>query len=603
MNLEQKFKIEHISCLNESMLSELRGEGVVIFAGSYVSTYLPSCLPNGAAFCRAMYQYIFNELYDDKKIICKLFSEIPFEALFEVTSNHEKSLDAIYAIYSNAVANDVHKLLADQLSNNLISAVITPNYDCAIDHEFSNSSSHAKIVTQEDYTQWRRNSRKPVYFKIHGSAEKDSKASIVYTLNQEGALPDWKKELLGEVIRDKIVLFIGYSGRDFDICPLIAETKLYSKIYWLHYIGPDDENPTQKLSGYARLLLNSKNENVMIHGDLIELLNKIYARSIPKSGSKNYNLNAKSIFGMNEAEILYWRLSIIARVGCSELGLQTLELYKFILNESTYKLFKSQYYAHQGKYRMAARIAEETVRGLSMQSPDYFKCWFHYTDVLISYGSYLRSLIGINKIRKFYLQENPRNKESEAKLLRLQLTFNSRMYDWTKLLFFLRPFRPLVERSARKVINEAMLNLVEFGYWDDRQILQLHAERFGIILNLSLPSEVGFRNLGLPTLDIIKYKDRIRKGTDEERKEALNKIDDYIQLTMEMDYYPEIWKLNSLKVKYLENLTLQEKKTCLKLWKNNLRQTEYPFLIKTLFLLQYYVAKMKVILKVRSTEK
>jgi hypothetical protein len=54
----------------------------------------------------------------------------------------------------------------------------------------------------------------------------------VFRLSQEGALPSWKRELLGQLVDGRDVVVMGYSGLDFDICPVLFGLG-YRRIFWL----------------------------------------------------------------------------------------------------------------------------------------------------------------------------------------------------------------------------------------------------------------------------------------------------------------------------------------------------------------------------------
>ncbi|HIG17356.1 MAG TPA: hypothetical protein EYQ31_08725, partial [Candidatus Handelsmanbacteria bacterium] len=55
---------------------------------------------------------------------------------------------------------------------------------------------------------------------------------MVFQLSQEGALPDWKRQMLARILKGRDVVVMGYSGLDFDICPILFGLE-YKRLFWL----------------------------------------------------------------------------------------------------------------------------------------------------------------------------------------------------------------------------------------------------------------------------------------------------------------------------------------------------------------------------------
>src|SRR5581483_12022238 len=116
-----------------------------------------------------------------------------------------------------------------------ISAIITPNYDQAIDDCFRQKQDI--LFSDACCKRFNKNPRGGILFKIHGSINHPK--SMIYTIEQEKRLSLSKTETLQNILKDKILIVIGYSGRDFDICPLITSKKVYGykKVVWLRYVN------------------------------------------------------------------------------------------------------------------------------------------------------------------------------------------------------------------------------------------------------------------------------------------------------------------------------------------------------------------------------
>ena len=97
-----------------------------------------------------------------------------------------------------------------------------------------------------------------LYFKIHGSVDIDIDGkNLIFALHHEGLLNPWKRELLAKMVRDKSLLIVGYSGLDFDICPLLLETQLKT-VFW-YVRGENVDEVMNKLSPNALEFYKQKN--------------------------------------------------------------------------------------------------------------------------------------------------------------------------------------------------------------------------------------------------------------------------------------------------------------------------------------------------------
>ena len=148
---------------------------------------------------------------------------VPFEGIWACHPDPDAIVNAIVRLYSHssAAANEFHDTIAKVLANGTLSSVTTTNYDLAV--ERSTHASSIRVVECEGNRAGAIGaSPTGIYFKIHGSAKPQLKGSIIYRLDQEGRLHRWKRELLTTLLENRTLLAIGYSGRDFDICPEIA---------------------------------------------------------------------------------------------------------------------------------------------------------------------------------------------------------------------------------------------------------------------------------------------------------------------------------------------------------------------------------------------
>src|SRR6266446_182036 len=135
-----------------------------------------------------------------------------------------------------------------------VSAIITTNYDLAFD---SCLMPHRHVVTtiteeaeSEEFLSGPRHTR--AYFKIHGSAEPGKEHTLAFTLGHEGLLDPWKRGLLRELLYGRCLIVLGYSGRDWEICPELARSTQPTAVYWLRR---GRSSQAKELSSNARRVL------------------------------------------------------------------------------------------------------------------------------------------------------------------------------------------------------------------------------------------------------------------------------------------------------------------------------------------------------------
>lgn len=210
----------------------------ILFIGSAVSMFVPveggDGLPTGLAVVRRFLKELFPDWYGKDQEFTKLVDKTPFEQLLEHYPHPEHLKATFSAFFDTNAFNPIHSVLVDEVINGSVEAIVTTNYDRCIEGALAcKGLAFSLIVTgKEERTEF------PL-FKIHGTAENAD--SIVATLGAEYCLPDWKLDVLGELVNGKHLVFLGYSGRDFDICPAIFSPLLQPlSITWVE--PADDES-------------------------------------------------------------------------------------------------------------------------------------------------------------------------------------------------------------------------------------------------------------------------------------------------------------------------------------------------------------------------
>jgi hypothetical protein len=229
---------------------EISSNTVLLF-GSGISIWSPCNIPMGGYISSFLLSIIFGEETISKFKEYNLesyLSWIPFETINEYAP---KSID-LAEFYSNIFKAKEYNLLHDQLvrlaSTKSIAALITTNSDDAVEL-VPDSERKLMVICDSTYSE----SDRIPYFKVHGSVTNPN--SLVYKLSQEAVLEKWKEKYMHQLLNNHELVVIGYSGIDFEICPVIASSNV-SIIYWGYKPGTPED--VYKTSGYRIIEKNHK---------------------------------------------------------------------------------------------------------------------------------------------------------------------------------------------------------------------------------------------------------------------------------------------------------------------------------------------------------
>jgi len=334
--------IKPIQEVTVAQAAQILAKRPVFLVGSAISQFAPTQLPAGGSLA----SQIIGELISYPKWLRRDAEQLPFEAILESYPRQQDLTQLIANLYGKAVkANYLHQCLAQGLRSGQLKAIITTNYDLAMEPHLP-ANEVATISTKVQYEEWAREGRHhSVYFKIHGSAEENYADTLVFTLTHEGILSGWKKELVSEILTDSSLVVVGYSGKDFELCPQIARLEL-KHVYWLQLQNPDGTvsltpNATKVLGGRGTLLTGSIQDAIpLLLGTARERLDRTQKE-----------VDVRTLFEYNTFE--EWKLRLLDRLACPSMGLQLAKSFADASNrlEPIY----CRMLGHAGKYRQAAK--------------------------------------------------------------------------------------------------------------------------------------------------------------------------------------------------------------------------------------------------------
>lgn len=239
----------------KDILDLLDSRNCVFFVGSAISMKKPSCLPDGYKLKRLVIESLCNNVDYLKSLFQDCFpvgrwdediDKLPqsmYELMPEVVFQAAQDILGTYAVKALkfcelATYNSNHEFLAHFLKRNRElgrkTIIVTTNFDCLLE----DAMKHIGLKESEDFLIHSTNDESSIaenkfidIFKPHGTVQND--ASVITTLRGVGLrLPDKKADLLRFILENHTVFFVGYSGYDLDIYPVIKECDC-KDIYWL----------------------------------------------------------------------------------------------------------------------------------------------------------------------------------------------------------------------------------------------------------------------------------------------------------------------------------------------------------------------------------
>jgi hypothetical protein len=211
-----------VADLHPNVIESWKKKGIVYLVGSYVSIFPPTNLPAGWIITQALWGRILRK--SDLDVIGEDLEYIPFEAVMQCYPNRCVIRPIIQKLFSVKEPNPLHRCLFSSLQSGAAAALLTTNYDLAFDSLATSDPMFVTVYDQRShdrYKQLRAASSTPpkLSFTIHGTAT-GAENTIVCDLEAEGWPEKWKRDLLFEATRDRVLVVIGYNGRDFDIAPI-----------------------------------------------------------------------------------------------------------------------------------------------------------------------------------------------------------------------------------------------------------------------------------------------------------------------------------------------------------------------------------------------
>lgn len=542
---------------------------VVLLLGSGISIFTPSNLPTGTKVSNGFYELLFCDnnglpILEEDKVFRRIYNNIPFEIINDRCPNPSALIDKFIQLFGDANPNPVHYLIARLFKQNRIKAVITTNYDCAIEKAISDlycvdvglKMGDVRRVIQEEDLELQTEDAEKIYFKIHGSTDDANKTSLVYRLTQEGNLPAWKRNLLFSLIHNRILIVVGYSGKDFDICPEIPDT-YPAAVVWNFYKSADVTPNASWVMEKIRQRLGDK-QVVEIIGSMDDLFNNLFEQSLQLIIDEpllNVNNILKNSFSYHE--IVVWMIRLLASVNYSKALLDKSNL--LLRDNDDNPLARYEYlnaladgYGIGGKYKHSAKVRENAASYLAQirsdQVSDYYIQLLGASDMWRCYGNLYRSIKIQREIEIAIRRMSNPSERLVAAAIRNKLLLLREVYRVAGI-FYLLPLCTLIRGKATTLIKQAASIARTNADWYTLQQLRLWNDRFGIPEE-SVTSEIGitsahggYRHLNFLMGEMMAFRDLVNNGSLPNDEGTLENAKDYLNVAKDLGILPEVWKL------------------------------------------------------------
>lgn len=166
---------------------------------------------------------------------------IPLEFVLYYIKNHpnvETMREIIKKHYTgeSSVPSGIQILVDEFLKKRYVNIIFSVNYDTLIEDRMGNNPNFNIIIDEKDYKSVNICNNKSL-IKLHGSITKPD--SIEGAIDEVTDLKPIKKLFLKFIFTGHKIIFVGYSGRDFDIYPCLEDivSKCKTDCY---FVDPND---------------------------------------------------------------------------------------------------------------------------------------------------------------------------------------------------------------------------------------------------------------------------------------------------------------------------------------------------------------------------
>ncbi len=227
--------------------------------------------------------------------------KVPFERLLQLIndtmadSQPRMVANLLTRTYGNGMPNANHKILTELLSKRRIHLILTTNFDDLFAQALRGID---RVITESQWEQLARQLNtgtlwRPTVAHLHGSISKAS--SLVALMQQVGKeLQGPRRQVLEYLLANGILIFVGYSGTDEDITPILQGYP-YQKQWWLLKPGDQPDKDHKKQFRPVQLVPKPSNGSLKVLRPLLGHLNQADLQKLSGAVLVSAGTNAQAI--------------------------------------------------------------------------------------------------------------------------------------------------------------------------------------------------------------------------------------------------------------------------------------------------------------------
>ncbi|MBI5459736.1 SIR2 family protein [Methanobacterium sp.] len=222
-------------------------EPIALFLGSGISKDSPSSLPTGNELKEKIMEEILNGIKIPESInkdVNNTISELRLEVFLYLLDEWKGRYDwkERMDFIMDSQPNHNHYNIANLFNKKIVELIITTNFDTLIEDSFKPKKTQL-FYSDDDFKKIDENKAVPGLYKIHGSIcdwdGNKTHDSIIGSITEVAnnaylRLSQNKSDFLRYILENYVVIFLGYSGEDVDIFPIIENSNVKQIIWVLH---------------------------------------------------------------------------------------------------------------------------------------------------------------------------------------------------------------------------------------------------------------------------------------------------------------------------------------------------------------------------------
>jgi len=487
--------------MSQNPIKIIKNNKFVLLVGSAISIFKPTFFKSGLELTENIIDFLLQNKYPES--LKKHLLNIPLESLLDTSWDLQKTANFIKQIYGNGRQNIIHQVLFDLLINSKITSIITTNYDLMLEYpgilktfeetqqNLLNNYNINRIIYEDNRKKGYNDER--VLFKIHGSVDDKNGSSLVFNLHQEVGLPLWKRKILKELINDKILLVMGYSGLDFDLCSEIVN----STPNMLIWNTLNKETLTQN----AKFVIKNT-KSMILEKDLRDVLSIFNNNCINSSINSSYVDIAPLIYQAYGKDHLFYSLWLGRFLSVNGLGKYSVPYYLELMEEYGDSFSEkakheiligiAEGYFHIGKYLCSWKSFKKSASVFTNKKDNYHNIARSWLDAAeAGRSSYRYYLFILAMIKSFFYIKKTKPNEGIQTIGRYYMTIG-RTFEKIYNFFFIPKIKILktyVKSRALNYYNKAS----DFFKTEDNIFSIRQIERYKRkIYSLDNPANVNF---------------------------------------------------------------------------------------------------------------